>query len=82
MQDEGSEVTERITLIDETGAERAFNLHDAFDFEDVTYYLVEAADDPAMVLLLRESEGALESVDTEEFDRVLAGLEAEEVEEG
>lgn len=78
MEDEHSEESERITLIDETGAERAFDLHDAFDFEGVTYYLVEAADDASMVLLLRESEGALESVEPEEFDRVVAGLEAQE----
>ena len=73
MDDESQE----ITLIDESGAERSFRLHDAFDLEDVTYYLVEAADEPDMVLLLKESAGGLETVDEEEFDRVMGELEAE-----
>ncbi|TMF88109.1 MAG: DUF1292 domain-containing protein [Chloroflexi bacterium] len=73
MDDESQE----ITLIDESGAERSFRLHDAFDLEDVTYYLVEAADEPDMVLLLKESPGGLETVDQEEFDRVMGELEAE-----
>jgi uncharacterized protein YrzB (UPF0473 family) len=68
---------QEITLIDESGAERRFRLHDAFDLEDVTYYLVEAADEPDMVLLLKESSGGLETVDEEEFDRVMGELEAE-----
>jgi len=69
--------SQEITLIDESGAERSFRLHDAFDLEDVTYYLVEAADEPDMVLLLKESPGGLETVDQEEFDRVMGELEAE-----
>lgn len=73
MDDEG----QQITLIDESGVERSFRLHDAFDLEDVTYYLVEAADEPDMVLLLKESAGGLETVDEEEFDRVMGELEAE-----
>lgn len=77
MQDDVGDQDQRITLIDESGVERVFNLHDAFDFEGVTYYLVEAADEPEMVLLLKESGGALETVEEEEFDRVVAGLDAE-----
>jgi hypothetical protein len=73
VDDEGQE----ITLIDESGVERSFRLHDAFDLEDVTYYLVEAADEPDMVLLLKESAGGLETVEEEEFDRVMGELEAE-----
>ena len=73
MDDEAQE----ITLIDESGAERSFRLHDAFDLDDVTYYLVEAADEPDMVLLLKESPGGLETVDEEEFDRVMGELESE-----
>lgn len=73
MDDEAQE----ITLIDESGVERSFRLHDAFDLEDVTYYLVEAADEPDMVLLLKESAGGLETVDEEEFDRVMGELESE-----
>jgi len=68
---------QEITLIDESGAERSFRLHDAFDLDDVTYYLVEAADEPDMVLLLKESPGGLETVDEEEFDRVMGELESE-----
>lgn len=67
-----------VALIDETGAERTFLLHDSFDVEGRTYYLVEAADDPDEVLLLRDSAGSLETVDKEEFDRVIEVLEAEE----
>lgn len=74
MEDESQEVV----LIDEGGQERRFRLHDAFDLDDVTYYLVEASDDPEQVLLLKESTGGLESVEGDEFDRVLALLEAEE----
>lgn len=71
MEDEFEEVT----LIDEEGVERKFNLHDAFDLDDTTYYLVEAAADPEMVLLLKETPDGLESVDEEEFDRVMSELE-------
>ncbi len=69
---------EEVVLVDDSGVERGFLLHDAFDAEGGTYYLVEAADDPDQVLLLKETEGLLESVGEEEFDRVLALLEAEE----
>ncbi|HEV2966600.1 MAG TPA: hypothetical protein VG009_00755 [Candidatus Dormibacteraeota bacterium] len=72
--------SEPITLIDETGVERRFRLHDAFDVQDVHYYLVEAADDPSQVLLLRESGGGLETVDGDEFKRVMTALEEDEVE--
>jgi Protein of unknown function (DUF1292) len=71
-----------VTLLDESGAERRFLLHDAFDADGRTYYLVEAADDPEQVLLLKETEEGLESVDGEEFERVLTLLEAEEPEGG
>lgn len=71
MEDDSQEVT----LIEESGAERRFRLHDAFDLEGSTYYLVEAADDPDVVLLLKETEDGLESVEEEEFDRVISELE-------
>jgi uncharacterized protein YrzB (UPF0473 family) len=71
---------EPITLIDESGVERRYRLHDAFDLEGVNYYLVEAADDPTQVLLLRESPGGLETVDGEEFKRVITALEKDDVE--
>ena len=74
-----AEEPESITLIDETGLERAFRLHDAFDLEGMTYYLVEGADDPSEVLLLREVAGALETVDGAEFQRVMTALEHDEV---
>jgi diaminopimelate decarboxylase len=72
--------SEPITLIDETGVERQFRLHDAFDVQEVHYYLVEAADDPSQVLLLRETGGGLETVDGDEFRRVMTALEEDEVE--
>jgi len=71
---------ESITLIDETGIERRFRLHDAFDVQEVHYYLVEAVEDPSQVLLLRETGGGLETVDGDEFRRVMTALEADEVE--
>jgi len=74
------DTTEPITLIDETGVERRYRLHDAFDVEDVHYYLVEAVDDPSQVLLLRESTDGLETVDGEEFKRVITALEKDEIE--
>jgi diaminopimelate decarboxylase len=69
---------QEVSLIDESGVERRFRLHDAFDVEGSTYYLVEATDDPEMVLLLKESGAGLESVEQAEFERVLAQLEADE----
>jgi diaminopimelate decarboxylase len=71
---------ESITLIDETGIERRFRMHDAFDVQEIHYYLVEAIDDPSQVLLLRETGGGLETVDGDEFRRVMTALEADEVE--
>ena len=69
-----------ITLIDETGGERQFQLHDAFDHEGVSYYLVENIDDASQVLLLRDVGGGLETVEGDEFQRVIAALEEDEVE--
>ncbi len=71
-----------VTLLDEEGVERRFLLHDAFDAEGHTFYVVEAEDDPDQVLLLKETEGLLESVDGEEFDRILVVLEADGSDEG
>jgi hypothetical protein len=69
--------TQIVALIDETGAERGFRLHDAFDLEGKSYYLVEAVDDPGEVMLLRETEEGLETVEAEELDRVIGMLENE-----
>jgi hypothetical protein len=69
-----------ITLIDETGRERQFQLHDAFDHEGAVYYLVENVADPSQVLLLREAGGALETVEGDEFQKVIAALEKDDVE--
>jgi Protein of unknown function (DUF1292) len=75
-----AEEPESISLIDDSGRERAFRLHDAFDLEGATYYLVEGADDPSEVLLLREVDGSLETVDGAEFQRVMSALEHDDVE--
>jgi len=69
-----------ITLIDETGRERQFQLHDGLDHERGVYYLVENIDDPSQVLLLREVDGALESVEGDEFQQVITALEKDQVE--
>jgi len=71
---------DEVTLIDEGGVERSFKLHDAFDLDGVAYYLVEDASDPESVLLLRESGSGLETVDGDEFQRVMLALEEDRVE--
>ena len=68
---------EVVTLIGEDGLEKGYRLHDVFDLEGIAYYLVESVDEPDQVLLLREGEDGLETVEAEEFDRVIAALEAE-----
>jgi hypothetical protein len=73
-----SDEPEVVTLIDEVGAERRFYLHDAFDSDGATYYVVEAADDPEQVMLLKETEAGLESVGGEELERVIDTLETED----
>lgn len=73
-------MADEVTLIDEGGAERRFKMHDAFDLEGVAYYLVEDVKDPDAVLLLREGKDGLETVDGEDFKRVMAALEADQVE--
>ncbi|TMG65902.1 MAG: DUF1292 domain-containing protein [Chloroflexi bacterium] len=73
-------MSDEVTLVDDAGAERRFKLHDAFDLDAVTYYLVEDASDPERVLLLRELEGGLETVDGDEFKRVMEALEEDRVE--
>ncbi len=80
MSAEDQEPAQHVTLIDEAGRERQFQLHDAFDHEGAVYYLVENVDDPNQVLLLREAAGGLETVEGDEFQRVIAALEEDEVE--
>ena len=72
-------MAEHVTLVDETGAERRFTLHDAFDLDGAAYYLVEDASDAERVLLLRESDTGLETVDGDEFERVMQALEQDQV---
>jgi hypothetical protein len=55
-------------------------MHDAFELEGVSYYLVEDAADPDEVLLLRETDTGLETVGGEEFDRVMGALQEDQVE--
>jgi uncharacterized protein DUF1292 len=71
---------DEVTLVDESGAERRFRMHDAFDIEGVSYYLVEDVKDAERVLLLRETGEGLETVDGEEFERVMSALEQDNVE--
>jgi Protein of unknown function (DUF1292) len=73
-------MSDEVTLIDETGVERRFRMHDAFDLDGVAYYLVEDVRDAERVLLLREGEGGLETVGGEEFERVMGALEDDTVE--
>jgi hypothetical protein len=76
---EETDDSQHVTLIDESGSERKFRLHDAFDLDGATYYLVEGADEPDEVLLLREVDGALQTVEDDEFQRVMTALEKDEV---
>ena len=73
-------MTEEVTLVDEAGVERRFRMHDAFELEGVSYYLVEDATDPDEVLLLRETDTGLETVGGEDFDRVMGALQEDQVE--
>lgn len=73
-------MSDEVSLIDESGLERRFRMHDAFDLDGVSYYLVEDVKDSERVLLLRETGGGLESVEGEEFARVMGALERDEVE--
>lgn len=72
-------MTDEVTLIDDTGVERRFKLHDAFELDEVTYYLVEDAGDPERVLLLRETHTGLETVDGDDFSRVMKALEEDTI---
>jgi Protein of unknown function (DUF1292) len=73
-------VGEEVTLVAESGEERRFALHDAFELDGTSYYLVEDVAEADRVLLLRETPAGLETVDGEEFGRVMTALEKEEVE--
>jgi len=73
-------LSDEVTLIDEAGVERRFKMHDAFDLEGIAYYLVEDAADPDRVLMLRETGSGLETVDGDEFQRVMQALEEDRVE--
>ena len=73
-------MSDEVSLIDESGAERRFKMHDAFDLDGVAYYLVEDIAEPDRVLLLRESADGLETVDGEDFNRVMSALEQDRVE--
>lgn len=72
-------MSDEVTLIDESGVERRFRMHDAFDLDGVAYYLVEDAKDSKHVLLLRETGGGLETVDGAEFERAMGALERDDV---
>jgi len=72
-------MADEVTLVDESGVERRFRMHDAFELVGISYYLVEDVADPDRVLLLRESEGGLETVDSDEFKRVMQALEEDKV---
>jgi hypothetical protein len=70
---------EEVSLIDESGVERRFTLHDAFDLDGASYYLVEDVADPERVLLLRESASGLETVDGDEFNRVMTAIDQDRI---
>jgi hypothetical protein len=70
-------VEPEIRLIDESGAERRFRLHDAVEESGTTYYLVEALDGGDEVMILKERSGTLETVEEDEFELALALFEGE-----
>ena len=67
-----------IELIDEAGQRHGFLLRDVFDLEEGTYYLVERPEDSDQVLLLRETELGLETLELEELDGVLEQIRSAE----
>ncbi len=71
---------DEVTLVDDAGVERRFRMHDAFELEGAAYYLVEDVKNADHVLLLRETSGGLETVEGEEFDRVMTALEDDTIE--
>lgn len=73
-------MSDEVTLVDEAGVERRFKMHDAFDLDGVAYYLVEDVTDPDRVLMLRETGSGLETVDGDDFKRVMEALEQDRVE--
>jgi Protein of unknown function (DUF1292) len=72
-------MTDEVTLIDDAGVERRFRLHDAFELDEVTYYLVEDTSSPERVLLLRETDSGLETIDGDEFTKVMEALEQDRI---
>jgi Protein of unknown function (DUF1292) len=72
-------MTDEVTLIDDAGVERRFRLHDAFELDEVTYYLVEDTSAPERVLLLRETDSGLETIDGDEFTKVMEALEGDRI---
>ncbi len=73
-------MSDEVTLVDESGVERRFALHDAFELDGEAFYLVEDVDEPERVLLLRETPAGLETLDGEEFGRVMSALEQDKIE--
>ena len=71
---------DEVTLVDDAGVERRFRMHDAFELEGAAYYLVEDVKNADRVLLLRETADGLETVDGDEFDRVMSALEDDTIE--
>ena len=71
---------DEVTLVDDGGVERRFRMHDAFELEGAAYYLVEDVKNADRVLLLRETASGLETVDGDEFDRVMSALEDDTIE--
>ncbi|HZV51679.1 MAG TPA: hypothetical protein VFD49_18180 [Candidatus Dormibacteraeota bacterium] len=66
-----------IELVDESGTERRFRVHDAAEGEGTTYYLVEALDGGGEVMILKERSGRLETVEEDELELAIALLESE-----
>lgn len=71
---------DEVTLVDDAGVERRFRVHDAFELDGASYYLVEDVKNADRVLLLRETADGLETLDGDEFDRVMRALEDDTIE--
>ena len=71
-----------IELVNEkTGEEESYVVHDVVEIEGETYYVLQAEDDEAQVLILRREGESLVTLDDEEHDRVVEQLEAFEEED-
>ncbi|MHB8572286.1 MAG: DUF1292 domain-containing protein [Candidatus Dormibacteria bacterium] len=76
--DEPEEDLQVISLVDESGGEVDFYVHDILELDGHEYYILESVSDAEEVLVLRRDDEQLVSLeDQEELDRVVDLLESD-----